>query len=227
VCLANQDTPDPREDTPAEEFARGEERYRVGAFAEAAAIFEKLCRNNPGFPAPIRLLGLCRLRLGDPEAGLELLQQARTLAPFDPYAQLHYGIGLHAVGRHREAAELFAACRTDLPLDPAPHLNLASALLALGRPGEAVDAARRARRRAPKLPQAHYVLGQALLAAGRLDEALTAFTDCLRLAPAFADAWVNLGIVRYRKSDIEGAYGQPVASAPACQRPRARPLAAL
>lgn len=186
-------------------LARGEERYRAGAYAEAAAIFTKACDDNPGFPAPIRLLGLCRLRLGEPEKALPLLEQAHALAPFDPYARLHYGIGLHAVGRHREAAELFAGCRADLPNDPAPYLNLASARLALGDTAAAVDAARRARRRAPKLAQAHYVLGQALLAAGRLDGAAVSFSDCLRLAPGFADAWVNLGITLYGKSDIEGA----------------------
>jgi tetratricopeptide (TPR) repeat protein len=188
-----------------ERLAHGEARYRAGAYAEAAEIFEKLCNDKPGFPTPIRMLGLCRLRLGEPEKALVLLEQAHTLAPFDPYARLHYGIGLHAVGRHREAAALFAGCRADLPGDPAPYLNLASALLALGDVSAAVDAARRARRRAPKLAQAHYVLGQALLAAGRLDTAAVSFSDCLRLAPGFADAWVNLGVALYRKSDIEGA----------------------
>jgi Flp pilus assembly protein TadD len=186
-------------------IARGEAHYRAGAYAEAAAIFTKLCDDNPGFPAPIRMLGLCRLRLGEPEKALALLEQAHALAPFDPYARLHYGIGLHAIGRHREAAELFAGCRADLPSDPAPYLNLASALLALGETTRAVDAARRARRRAPKLAQAHYVLGQALLSAGGLDAAAVSFSDCLRLAPGFADAWVNLGVALYRKSDIEGA----------------------
>jgi tetratricopeptide (TPR) repeat protein len=190
---------------PTVALALGEEQYRAGAYVEAAAIFGKICNENPGFPTPLRLLGLCRLRLGDPQDGLALLEKARALAPFDPYAQLHYGIGLHAVGRHREAAEIFASCRAELPSDPAPHLNLASALLALGQSAAAVDAARRARRRAPKLPQAHYMLGQALLAAGRLGEAATAFSDCLRLAPGFADAWVNLGVVHYRKSEIETA----------------------
>jgi Flp pilus assembly protein TadD len=98
-----------------EELARGEARYRAGAYAEAAAIFAKLADDNPGSPAPIRLLGLCRLRLGETDKALALLAQAHALAPRDPYARLHYGIGLHAVGRHREAAELFAGCRADLP----------------------------------------------------------------------------------------------------------------
>lgn len=187
------------------QLARGEAHYRAGAYAEAAAIFGRLCDDNPGFPTPIRMLGLCRLRLGEPEKAVELLERAHALAPLDPHVRLHYGIGLHAVGRHREAAELFAGCRADLPNDPAPYLNLASALLALGDTAAALDAARRARRRAPKLAEAHYVLGQALLAAGRLDAATVAFSDCLRLAPGFADAWLNLGVATYRKSDIEGA----------------------
>jgi tetratricopeptide (TPR) repeat protein len=76
-----------------ERLAHGEARYRAGAYAEAAEIFETLCNDKPGFPAPIRMLGLCRLRLGEPEKALVLLEQAHTLAPFDPYARLHYASG--------------------------------------------------------------------------------------------------------------------------------------
>jgi cytochrome c-type biogenesis protein CcmH/NrfG len=55
------------------------------------------------------------------------------------------------------------------------------------------------------MPQANYTLGLALLACERLDEAAEAFAACLRRPPDFADAWVNLGVARYRVSNIEGA----------------------
>jgi tetratricopeptide (TPR) repeat protein len=189
----------------AEAIALGEARYRAGAYAEAAAIFARLCDADPADPGAIRLLGLCRLRLGDPSGALALLAKAHALAPADPYAQLHYGLGLHAAGRHGEAAAQFRACTLLLPNDPAPFLNLSAALLALGDHRKALDAARRARRRAPKLPQAVYMVGLALLALDRLDAAETEFAAALRLAPDLADAWVNLGIVRYRRDDIERA----------------------
>ncbi|MGC2413937.1 MAG: tetratricopeptide repeat protein, partial [Stellaceae bacterium] len=132
----------------AEAIALGEARYRAGAYGEAAAIFSRIREQMPDHPDALRLLGLCRLRLGEPAAGLELLGKARALAPADPFAQLHYGLGLHAVGRHAEAAAQFRACAPQLPEDPVPYLNLASALLALGETSTALDAARRARRRA-------------------------------------------------------------------------------
>jgi len=191
--------------TAAEAFARGEAHYRAGAYADAAAIFERLYRDAPSDVAAMRMFGLCRLRLGDPNGAVELLHQAFVLAPLDPYARLHYGIGLHAVGRHQEAAEHFCACQTTLAEDPAPHLNLASALLALGQNQAALDAARRARRRAPKMPQAHYTVGLALLAGERFDDAAEAFAATLRLLPDFADAWVNLGVARYRGGNIFAA----------------------
>jgi tetratricopeptide (TPR) repeat protein len=55
------------------------------------------------------------------------------------------------------------------------------------------------------MPQAQYTLGLALLACGRLDEAGAAFAECVKRMPDFADAWVNLGVARYRGSNIEGA----------------------
>jgi Flp pilus assembly protein TadD len=91
------------------------------------------------------MLGLCRLRLGQSGEALALLERARALAPDDAYAQLHYGIALHASGRSAEAAQQFRLCQRLLPSDPAPFLNLASVLLDLGDPTAALDAARRAR----------------------------------------------------------------------------------
>jgi tetratricopeptide (TPR) repeat protein len=189
------------------EFSRGEERYRAGAYAEAATIFRRLAKQQPQDSGALRMLGLCRLRLGKLPEALRLLAKAAAIAPGDPYAQLHLGIGLHTAGRHREAAERFAACRETLPEDPAPFLNLSSSLLALGDVAGALDAARRARRRAPDMPETHYTLGLALLAAERFAEAAAAFDACLKRAPEFADAWVNLGVAHYRLSNIDAAKG--------------------
>lgn len=185
--------------------ADGEAHYRAGRYAEAYAIFESLRNAEPDNPDANRLLGLCKMRLGDVSAALELLEQARALAPSDPYAQLHYGLGLHAAERNAEAAVEFRASAAALPDDPAPYLNLSAALLALGDNQGALDAARRARRRAPKLPQAIYMVGLALLALYRLEQAEEEFAQVVTLAPRFADGWVNLGIVRYRRDDIDRA----------------------
>jgi len=188
-----------------EAFSLGEACYRAGRYGEAASIFVRINEQMPGHSDALRLLGLCRLRQGDPPAALELLGQARALAPGNAYAQLHYGLGLHAIGRYTEAAAIFGKCQALLPDDPAPSLNLASSLLALGDSRAALRAARKARRRAANSSQADYMVGLARLACGELDAAEEAFAATVRCDPNFADAWVNLGIVRYRRDDIERA----------------------
>jgi hypothetical protein len=49
-----------------------------------------------------------------------LLRSALELAPTDPWAHLHLGIGLQALGQHAAAA-LFRACQARLPEDRALH----------------------------------------------------------------------------------------------------------
>jgi tetratricopeptide (TPR) repeat protein len=77
-------------------LARGEARYRAGDYAAAADIFASARDADPRDPAATRLLGLCRLRLGDLQAA-----------------------GLHAAGRHADAAAQFRASAQLVPNDPA------------------------------------------------------------------------------------------------------------
>jgi tetratricopeptide (TPR) repeat protein len=191
---------------PDRAIADAEARYRAADYAAAAAcLVPPTAGAPPPSPSAVRLRGLCRLRLGATAEALDLLQHAFRLAPADPWAQLHLGIGLQAAGRHAEAAAQFRACQALLPDDPAPSLNLSAALLALGDTQGAVSAARRARLRAPAMPQTHYTLGAAYLAAGFLDRSAAAFRRATDLAPGFADAWVNLGVALYRSGRIEDA----------------------
>lgn len=185
---------------------RAEALYRAGQYENAAQLLSPLAGAEPPDPTATRLLGLCRLKLGDSNTALALLERAKTLAPDDPWADLHLGFCLHAMARHAEAADLFRACEARLSGDPAPSLNLAASLLALGNSQEAVESARRAVQRAPDLPQAHYMLGMAQAADGALEAAEAAYSAALRLHPKFTDACVNLGLVRYRRNDIEGAH---------------------
>jgi tetratricopeptide (TPR) repeat protein len=186
-------------------IADAEASYRAGEYAAAAAGLAQLARQDMPPANALRLLGLCRLRLGDKADGLQLLQRALAIAPTDPWVRLHCGIALQAVGRQAEAAGHFRACQTLLPDDPAPPLNLSGALLALGDTAGAIHAARRAKMRAPAMPQTHYTLGTAYLAAGFPDRAAAAFRKATRLAPRFAEAWVNLGVAQYRNGNIEAA----------------------
>jgi tetratricopeptide (TPR) repeat protein len=192
-------------------IAEGEARYRAGAFAEAQQIFTGLAARHPDHASILRLLGLCRVRTGDVAGGLDCLATAHRLAPADPYASLHYGIGLHAAGRDAEAAQLFESCLDRLPADPAPALNLAAVRLKLGEVPGALAAATLAVSLAPELPQALYTLGLAQLADHQPQSAATSFAAATKRAPGFADAWVNLGLAHY-------AMGDPAAAEQAMRR---------
>jgi tetratricopeptide (TPR) repeat protein len=159
----------------------------------------------PDAATPLRLLGLCRLRLGATAEALDLLRRAHGLAPDDPHTALHLGFGLHAAGEPEAAAKLFRAVEAALYPDPAPALNLAACLHMLGDHAGAAAAARRARLRAPRLAQARYMLGLTLLAAGDRVGAEAECQVAVRLDPGLADAWVNLGLARYGRGDVAGA----------------------
>ncbi len=179
--------------------------YRAGDYAASAALLAPLIDENPPPPSALRVLGLCRLRLGAPAEALDLLARAFSLAPNDPWARLHYAIGLQATGRDAEAVPLFRACQKLLPDDPAPLLNLSRSLLALGDVSGAINAARKDRLRGGAMPEGHYILGIAYLAGGFLDRAVELFETATKLAPRFADAWVNLGVAHYRNGNIDAA----------------------
>jgi tetratricopeptide (TPR) repeat protein len=189
----------------AADIAAAEQRYRAGEYAAAAEGLRALAEAEAPSATVLRLLGMCRLRLGANDQAVALLARAAMLDPADPWVRLHFGIGLQSVGRHADAVRQFRACQPMLPDEAAPCVNLSSSLLALGDVQGAIHAARRARLRAPAMPQAHYTLGLAYLAGGLLDRAMAAFGEATRLAPRFAEAWVNLGVARYRAGHIEAA----------------------
>ena len=85
------------------------------------------------------------------------------------------------------------------------HLGRFTGLLAQGDHRAALQAASDACHAALDLPEAHYAYGQAWLALDQPGRAEPAFAAAVRLAPNWPDAWVNLGLARYRQGAIEDA----------------------
>jgi tetratricopeptide (TPR) repeat protein len=57
----------------------------------------------------------------------------------------------------------------------------------------------------PDAPVTHYAVGEICTAMGDNAGAVSAYADALRLAPGWADAWVNLGLARYRQGAMGAA----------------------
>ncbi len=140
-------------------------------------MFEAVFARAPRDGTVLRLYGLSLTRAGRPLDGLSFLARAREVAPEEPLAHLHYGIGLHAAGQFAEAAKIFDACLKLLPSNPAPALNLAASHLDLGNADAAHAAVREAVARAPRSAEAHYLLGLAELSANRFPEARDELTE--------------------------------------------------
>jgi Flp pilus assembly protein TadD len=163
---------------------------------------KKVPRTFPAYSTALRIRGLALARAGESGRGLELLREALTLAPREPLARLHYGIGLHAARQFREAADAFRDCLALLPNNPAAPLNLAAALLELGDIDGARSAALNAVALAATSAEAHYTLGLVEASRNALDAARTAFEAALSINPKFADCWVSLGRVHYQLGNI-------------------------
>jgi len=69
----------------------------------------------------------------------------------------------------------------------------------------ALRAARAACAAAPDAPVPHYAEGELLTALGDDAGAVQAYAKALRRAPGWADAWINLGLARYRQGAIHAA----------------------
>jgi tetratricopeptide (TPR) repeat protein len=101
-----------------------------------------------------------------------------------------------------------AAVNTGTVVVPQPyvvHLQAFSAHTAAGDRQAALAAASDACHAAPNRPEPHYAYGQAWLAFGEPAKAEQAFAAAVRIAPRWADAWINLGLCRYRQGGIEDA----------------------
>ena len=197
--------PPPTKPLASQKLAAALERYEAGAYHEAAEMFEAALQHAPDDATMLRLHGLSLTRAGKASDGLPFLARARQLAPEQPLTHLHYGIGLQATGRFAEAATIFEECLALLRHNPAPALDLAAARLDLGEIVSAHAAAGEAVARAPHSAEAHYLLGLTELTAHRFAAARDELMEAARLNPKISGAWLNLGVARYRLSDVQGA----------------------
>jgi len=189
----------------ADRMATAIARYQAGDFRQAAALFAALRAQDADNPTLLRLHGLALVRGGEASAGVTLLARAHQLAPQDPLASLHLGVGLHATGALTEAVRLFRHCAAVMPGESAPLINLAVALLDNGDALAARDGARAAVAVEPGSADAQLALGRACVACNAQPEAIAALRECVRLRPEDANAWVSLGVAHYRFGNIVAA----------------------
>ncbi len=165
--------------------------YQAGRPAEAAALCERLVRDDPRAIAAWHVLGVSRLGLGRPAQALDALDRALALDPVRAGVLSSRAVALVALERFEDA---LAACAAALAADPGNPVVLNAqgvALRRLGRPAEALAAYDRALAASPGFVDALCNRGGALSDLGRFDQALAAHDAACAAAPGHPQALAN------------------------------------
>lgn len=123
--------------------ARAEELYMQGRYAEASEIAARVVADCDGCVQAIRVLAFARLRMGDPQAGIDLLRE-RGEALGDLFLQRSLAQALILTQRFAEAGAVLDAYAALAPRDGEVWILRGDILVMQQRTGEARQAYQRA-----------------------------------------------------------------------------------
>lgn len=165
--------------------------YQAGRPAEAAALCERLVRDDRGATAAWHVLGVSRLALGLTAQALDALDRALALDPARAGVLSARAAALVALERFEEGLPACAAALAADPDNPTVLNAQGVALRRLGRPDEALAAYDRALALSPGFFDALCNRGGALSDLGRFDQALSAHDQACAAAPSHPQALAN------------------------------------
>ena len=175
-------------------FESAYQHFMAGRIAEAEHAVRQALQADPRHPDSLHLLGVIAGFVGQPQASLELFEQALAISPEFAAAHANRGVALMALGRTDEGIVSF---KRSVELNP-DHMHgwhgLGNALGSKNDFAGSEAALRQALRINPGYYEARNNLGLALQRQGRLDEAVEAFTEAVVQAPDSAMVEYNLGV---------------------------------
>jgi len=152
-------------------------------WSQAAEAFGQLVDAEPAAVQGWLGLGIAALEQKRYRLALQALDQARSLAPQDPYVAVNLAGLLRVLGRSADALPLALQASALLPDEPLVQLNRWLLEQDLGGLETAAEGYGALTQRWPRLPLAHYHLGHVRLVQGRLAEAETSLRQALVLQP--------------------------------------------
>jgi tetratricopeptide (TPR) repeat protein len=220
--------------------------YHLGRLAadrgepqEAARLLAEVARLEPDAPAPLLRLGDARLRAGDLAGAQAAYAQLTALAPGAPWGRVGMARLRRREGDAEAARRLLEEALAIEPLDREATYLLATLYAEAGRSGAARGLVERFQTGAvaqrPPDPYLDRVMAEAvgiqvtlrranrLLGEGRLDDAEPLYEEVLAAHPDELAALINLGNLRLRQRDPDGAVAlleRAVAQRPEDPHPR-------
>jgi tetratricopeptide (TPR) repeat protein len=197
--------------TALDHFLLGDEHYRGGDAARAAADFGRALDREPNHFWALYSLGFCYFQLHRPAEARAVWTASLARRPDFPWTYLLRGAALVEL-REFPAADADFRKAEALGLDPeaeyALHVNRGALRLGQGRDAEADDDLRRAARMRPSLFQAHANLARLREAQRRPADALAELKEALALRPpppVLPDLHVQRGRILLADGDDAGA----------------------
>ena len=162
--------------TPANRLmAQAIREHKVGNFAQAEKIYQRIIRQDPRHAEALNLFGALAVQIGKPDVAIDYIGRALRLDGANPV--FHYNLALgHQAAGDRDAA--IASYRQALRLKPGyviAQANLGGLLLNKGEIEDAVACYRSVVRLAPKNAMARANLGAGLLVREQWGEAISCF----------------------------------------------------
>ena len=174
-------------------LAQATELHRVGALAEAEALYLQVLQGKPDQFEAGHLLGMLRFQQGRCEEALAPVEAALKTKPGAGETLLLHGMLLHALKRHDGALASYDRALAINQDYPDGWYNRGNVLFELGRPEEALASYHRALALAPNHAGALNGRGVALHALRRFEEALACYEATLKLDPDNPTLLYNLG----------------------------------
>jgi predicted O-linked N-acetylglucosamine transferase (SPINDLY family) len=171
----------------AQRLSEARRHLAAGEYPQAEALARAVLADDPRDVGGLHLLGVLAFVGKQPEASLELLQQAAEIEPENDEIRLALGNTLMILRRFDEAAAAYAQVIAKRPDNLLALRNMAAALRAQERLAESIEAARKFVAQRPDVAEMQVTLAQTLQQAGRLEEAVKVYETAVMLQPGDAD----------------------------------------
>lgn len=142
---------------------------------------------------------------GDRNRALKLLEELKTMLPYDMGVRYDIGNLLLAEGDYRGAVDEFKSVLSENPRNAKAQNNLGYAYALLGERENARRHYMNALKIDPTYLRARFNLAGLLMTEGRLNDAAEQYTLIVSEDPEYAMAYLNLGVIYYNSGDYGGA----------------------
>jgi Flp pilus assembly protein TadD len=179
--------------------------FRNGNLSEAGRFCETVLDAVPGEANALHILGIVRLRQGDPRGAVSILERAARAAPGNPEILSNLGAAHRANGSAVQASRVLRKAVRMAPDSQPVHFNLANALADAGDAEGAERHYRHVLKASPAHGGAHRGLAALLASEGRSAEALDLYQSLAALEPDDPSTLNAIGAIHAEKGNFDAA----------------------